>query len=151
MALKDMWFDVPTAESSFMLIGSIEPMTEFSQNRNAPKRQRVDLDDNGNGTGKRLWKGTVADPTGIGEKNATFDVLFIADVQPVPSTAPVSPGFTPVVLEGMQVKPKIAGSGEFKSIGWKVRATGIVGDTSGSKVAPVDVPASRPSNGKAVA
>ncbi|MFE3796959.1 hypothetical protein [Nocardia tengchongensis] len=155
MALKDVWFTPEFSEAfpmGLVLVGVIEAVTEFSRERNAPKRQKVDLDDQGNGTGKRLWKGTVTDPTGSGSKNQTFDVLFIADVQPVPSSSPISPGFTPVVLEGLQIKPKMQGAGEFKSIGWNIRATGIAGDNSGAKVPPADVPASRSArDGKAVA
>ncbi|MGW4739014.1 hypothetical protein [Nocardia xishanensis] len=148
MALKDVWFSVNFGEAfpmGLVLMGSIEPMTEFSSDRNAPKRQRVDLDNEGNGTGKRLWKGTVTDPAGAGARSTSFDVTFVADVQPVPSAAPLMPGITPIVLEGLQIKPKIQGSGEFKSIGWTIRATGIAGDTSGAKQAPADPGAARQS------
>ncbi|MEU0545022.1 hypothetical protein ABZ319_34635 [Nocardia sp. NPDC005978] len=155
MSLKNAWLR-PAHDEMFengaVLLGQIEPLAEFSSDRNAPKRQRLDLDDEGRGTGKLLWKGTVADPTGMGAKNSTFDVVFVADVMPVPSAQPVLPGVTPVRLEGLQVKPKIVGNGEYKSIGWNVRATGFEGDTSGSKQPPADVPASRPArDGKAVA
>ncbi|MEU2126537.1 hypothetical protein [Nocardia niwae] len=152
MALKDVWFSVDFAEAfpmGLLLVGEIAPVTEFSRDRNAPKIQKQDYDFEGNGTGKRLWKGTVMDPTGMGSKNASFDVTFVSDVQPVPSASPVSQGVTPVVLEGLQIKPKIAGQGEFKSIGWTVRATGIAGDNSGAKQAPADPGAARPAGSKA--
>ncbi|MCP9619677.1 hypothetical protein FOH10_09150 [Nocardia otitidiscaviarum] len=155
MALKDVWFRPEFGEAfpmGLLLMGAVEPMTEFSRDRNAPKRQKVDLDDDGNGTGKRLWKGTVMDPSGMGAKNASFDVTFVADVAPVPSADALSPNVYPVVLEGLQIKPRVVGNGEFKSIGWYIRATGIVGDTSGAKQAPADVPSSRPArDGKAAA
>ncbi|MBF6212249.1 hypothetical protein IU433_17545 [Nocardia puris] len=154
MALKDAWFAPPegTFPNGLVLVGGIEAVTEFSKDRNAPKRHKVDLDDFGNGTGKRLWKGTVSDSSGSGAKNMTYDVTFVCDVQPVPSALPVIPGFTPVELEGLEVKPRVVGNGEFKSIGWYLRATGIKGDNSGAKVPPADVPASRPGReGKAVA
>ncbi|WP_051178227.1 hypothetical protein [Nocardia concava] len=152
MALKDAWLK-PVYEDVFpegtMLIGGIEPITEYNADRSKPKKQKVDLDDFGNGTGKRLWKGTVADPTGSGAKGKTLDVVFVSDVQPVPSVPSVMPGYTPVVLEGLQVKPRIVGDGQFKSIGWSLRATGIVGDNSGANQPPADVPASRPArNGR---
>ncbi|MEV6069256.1 hypothetical protein AB0L82_22140 [Nocardia sp. NPDC052001] len=155
MALKNMWL-TPDHDMTFpeglVLVGTVEPVTEFSRDRNAPKRQKVDLDDEGNGTGKRLWTATVSDSSINGARNAMFDVLFIADVRPVPSAQPFAPGYTPIVLEGLQVKPKLVGNGEFKSIGWSYRATGIKGDNSGSKQPPVDAPASRPARGdKAVA
>lgn len=138
MALKDVWF-TPAFEDAFpmglFLLGEIQPVTEFSTDRNAPKRQRLDLDAEGNGTGKRLWKGTVTDPAAANAKQASFDVVFVADVQPVPVAPEIARGMRPVELEGLQVKPKIAGQGEFKSIGWTIRATGIKGDNSGAKSA----------------
>lgn len=138
MALKDVWF-TPAFEDAFpmglFLLGEIAPVTEFNSDRNAPKRQRLDLDAEGNGTGKRLWKGTVTDPAAANAKQASFDVVFVADVQPVPAAPEIARGMRPVELEGLQVKPKIAGQGEFKSIGWTIRATGIKGDNSGAKAA----------------
>ncbi|MBF6358464.1 hypothetical protein IU449_28615 [Nocardia higoensis] len=139
MALKDAWFRPDFHEAfpkGLFLLGDIEPVTEFSRDRNAPKVQKLDFDFEGNGTGKRLWKGTVTDPTAANAKNASFDVTFVADVQPVPAAPEIVPGMTPIELEGLQVKPKIAGAGEFKSIGWTVRATGIKGDNSGAKTNP---------------
>ncbi|MBF6194162.1 hypothetical protein U3653_22205 [Nocardia sp. CDC186] len=138
MALKDVWF-TPAFEDAFpmglFLLGEIAPVTEFSSDRNAPKRQRLDLDAEGNGTGKRLWKGTVTDPAAANARQASFDIVFVADVQPVPAAPEIARGMRPVELEGLQVKPKIAGQGEFKSIGWTIRATGIKGDNSGAKSA----------------
>ncbi|WP_228815282.1 hypothetical protein [Nocardia cyriacigeorgica] len=125
------------------LLGEVTAMTEFSSDRNAPKRQRLDLDNEGNGTGKRLWKATVTDPAAPNARQASFDVTFVADVQPVPSTPEVAPGMRPIELEGLQIKPKIAGQGEFKYIGYNVRATGIKGDTSGVKQSPADPGAAR--------
>src|SRR5690606_770252 len=136
MALKDAWFRPDFHEAfpkGLFLLGEIEPVTEFSRDRNAPKVQKQDFDFDGNGKGKRLWKGTVTDPTAANAKNASFDVTFVADVQPVPAAAEIVPGMTPIELEGLMVKPKVTGSGEFKSIGWTVRATGIKGDNSGAK------------------
>jgi hypothetical protein len=152
MALKDLWF-TPSFGDAFpkgvFLLGAVTAVTEFSTDRNAPKRQKLDLDDDGNGSGKRLWKGTVTDPTAPNAKQASFDVLFISDVLPVPAVSEIVPGMTPIELEGLQIKPKVAGAGEFKSIGWNVRATGIKGDNSGSKQAPADPGAARPAASKA--
>ncbi|MET8653826.1 hypothetical protein [Nocardia aurea] len=136
MALKDVWFRPDFHEAfpkGLFLLGDIEPVTEFSQDRNAPKVQKLDIDYEGNGTGKRLWKGTVTDPCASNAKNAAIDVTFVAEYQPVPAALEIVPGMTPIELEGLMVKPKIAGAGEFKSIGWTVRATGIKGDNSGAK------------------
>jgi hypothetical protein len=152
VALKDVWFTPAFGEAfpkGLFLLGDIQAVTEFSTDRNAPKRQRVDLDNDGNGTGKRLWKGTITDPAAANARQASYDVIFVSDVQPVPAAPEIVPGMTPIELEGLQIKPKIAGSGEFKSIGWSIRATGIKGDTSGAKQAPADPGAARPGTGKA--
>ncbi|MEU7769489.1 hypothetical protein AB0B25_31015 [Nocardia sp. NPDC049190] len=152
MALKDIWFQPAfhvAFEKGLFLLGTVQPVTEFQKDRSAPTRQKVDLDNDGNGTGKRLWKATVTDPTAPNAKQASFDVIFVSDVQPVPAAPEIVPGMTPIELEGLQIKPKIAGSGEFKSIGWSIRATGIKGDNSGSKQAPTDPGAARPSSAKA--
>ncbi|MEV4206630.1 hypothetical protein [Nocardia salmonicida] len=139
MALKDMW--IPTDFDAvfplgLMLVGAIEPDEEFSSDRNAPKRQKIDMDREGNGSRKRMWKATVMDPAGAGKgaKNTGFDITFISDVVPVPSADEVMAGFRPIRLEGLMLKPRVTGNGEFKSIGFYIRATGIVGDNSGAKV-----------------
>lgn len=137
MALKDMWLstDFRTAfPMGVFLLGNIEAVTEFNQDRSAPKRHQLDFDRDGNGSGKRLWKGTIMDPSGSNAKQTSFDVVFVADQQPVPSAPEISDGVRPIVLEGLMLKPKVVGNGEFKSIGWNIRATGIVGDNSGAKV-----------------
>ncbi|BCK54004.1 hypothetical protein [Nocardia wallacei] len=151
MSLKDGWF-TPAFDAfpmGLFLLGEIQPVTEFSTDRNAPKRQRVDLDNDGNGTGKRLWKGTVTDPSAANAKQASFEVVFVADQQPVPSAPEISKNVRPIELEGLHVKPKMAGQGEYKSIAWTVRATGIKGDNSGAKQPPNNVGASRPRDDKA--
>ncbi|WP_067839585.1 hypothetical protein [Nocardia lijiangensis] len=148
MALKDVWLAPVGAEAwpkGLYLMGEIAPVLEFSSDRNAKKRQEVDLNEDGTGTGKRLWKGTVSDPTAMGAKNSSFDVVFVADVQPVPAAAEIAPGITPIELEGAMVKPRVVGNGEYKSIGWYVRASGIKGDTSGAKQVPADPGAARQS------
>lgn len=152
MALKNVWF-TPEFHEAFpmglFLLGEIQAVTEFSTDRNAPKVQKIDIDNEGNGTRKRLWKGTVTDPAAANAKQASFDLVFVSDVQPVPAAPEIARGMRPIELEGLQVKPKIAGSGEFKSIGWNIRATGIKGDNSGSNQAPSDSGAGRSSGSKA--
>ncbi|WP_245910020.1 hypothetical protein [Nocardia amikacinitolerans] len=141
-----MWFSPAFGEAfpkGLFLLGEVAPWLEFSQDRNAPKIQRVDLDQEGRGSGKRLWKATVTDPTAPNAKSASFDITFVADVQPVPAAPEIVPGMTPIELEGLHVKPRMVGDGNFKSIGWYVRATGIKGDTSGAKQTPADPGAAR--------
>ncbi|WP_029901390.1 hypothetical protein [Nocardia brasiliensis] len=153
MALKDVWFS-PEFHVAFpkglFLLGNVSPLTKFQRDRNAPVIQEVDMDQDGNGTGKRLWKATVTDPTAENVNQVGFQVVFVADVMPVPAAAEIVPGMTPIELEGLQIKPKMAGAGEFKRIGWSIRATGIKGDSSGS-VAPGDHSASSSRGGKAAA
>ncbi|MFD5179772.1 hypothetical protein ACFWM1_28470 [Nocardia sp. NPDC058379] len=138
MALKDMWIPTDFAAvfpRGLMLIGEIEADEEFSSDRNAPKRQKIDMDRDGNGSRMRMWKATVMDPSGAGKgaKNTGLDITFISDVMPTPSADEVAPGFRPIVLEGLMLKPRVIGNGEFKSISFYIRATGIKGDNSGAK------------------
>ncbi|WP_280407983.1 hypothetical protein [Nocardia brasiliensis] len=147
MALKDMW--IPTDFRSVfpkgvLLLGEIEAQVEFSEDRNAPKRHALDFDREGNGSGKRLWKATIMDRAGGKANQASFDVTFVADQVPVPSEPEVMDGLRPIELEGLLLKPRVVGNGQFKSIGFYIRATGIKGDNSGAKVPPADPGASRP-------
>lgn len=141
MSLKDAWFTPEFVEAfpmGLFLLGEIQAVTQFSSDRDAPKIQRQDFDREGNGSGKRLWKGTVTDPSASNAKQASFEVTFVADQQPVPAAAAIVPGMRPIELVGLQVKPRMTGAGEFKSIGWTVRATGIKGDNSGAKGSATD-------------
>ncbi|MFF0493603.1 hypothetical protein ACFYTQ_31675 [Nocardia sp. NPDC004068] len=139
MALKDMW--IPTDFRSVfpkgvLLLGDIEAQIEFSEDRNAPKRQALDFDREGNGSGKRLWKATIMDRAGGKANQASFDITFVADQVPVPSEPEVMDGLRPIELEGLLLKPRVVGNGNFKSVGFYIRATGIKGDNSGAKGAP---------------
>ena len=107
-----------------VLTGEIEPDNEYQSQedraRNRAVSQRVD-----EATGKRMWKGTLTDPSETKPGRASFPVHFVSDVQPVPSTEEVLPGMRPVELEGLQVQPKVGGQGEFKYLTYEVWATGI--------------------------
>ncbi|WP_225732243.1 MULTISPECIES: hypothetical protein [unclassified Nocardia] len=152
MASGNVWLNTVHGEffpKGVFLLTAVEPLTEFQRDRNAPVVQKVDLDYEGKGTGKRLWKATIIDRDAANAKQASYDVIFVADAQPVPPVA-VGEGLPQVELVGLMVKPKLIGSGEYKSIGWSIRATGFKGDNSGT-VAPGDHSASAPRNGKAAA
>ncbi len=147
MALKDLRLSVEFGmafEMGLVLVGEIQPDTEYNQNRNAPARQKVDPV-----TGKRQWKATCTDPSETNPRKSSIQVIFLADVAPIPSTPEVLPGMRAIELEGVTLQPKVSGQGEFKSLGWTVRATGIVGDTSGAKQGPANPGASRPRDEKA--
>jgi hypothetical protein len=107
-----------------VLMGEVAPDTEYQSREDRaagrPVRQRVD-----ELTGKRQWKATVSDPNELNAKRASFEVTFLADVQPVPATAEVLPGVRPVELEGVTAEPRVAGNGEFKYQSYLFRATGF--------------------------
>ncbi|MEV0461430.1 hypothetical protein AB0I30_07290 [Nocardia tengchongensis] len=150
MALKDLRFPVPFLEAypkKLIASGQPEPDNEYNANRNAAPRQRVD-----EVTGLRQWKLTCMDPSETNPKRSAVQVIFLADVAPIPAGVEIGDGVHFIELEGLTLQPKVSGQGEFKSLGWTVRATGIKGDTSGAKLPPVEAPASRPARSdKAVA
>ncbi|MFI5607568.1 hypothetical protein [Amycolatopsis sp. NPDC051903] len=119
-----------------VMVGEVSPDNEYQsrEDRSAgrPTRQRVD-----EVTGKRQWKVMVTDPAETKAKRASFEITFLADVQPVPTTSEVLPGMRPVELEGLTAEPRVAGQGEFKYQSYAFRATGFraVAGGSGTKTA----------------
>jgi hypothetical protein len=107
-----------------VLIGDIAPDNEYRNREDKaagrPIRQRID-----EVTGKRQWKATVTDPDEPHGKRASFEITFVADVQPVPNTSEVLPGMRPIQLEGLTAEPRVAGNGEFKYQSYVYRATGF--------------------------
>jgi translation initiation factor 2 beta subunit (eIF-2beta)/eIF-5 len=118
-----------------VMVGEVAPDNEYQSREDKasgrPTRQRVD-----EVTGKRQWKATVTDPSETNSKRASYDVTFLADVQPVPTTAEVLPGMRPVELEGLTAEPKVAGNGEFKYQSYLFRATGFKAAASGGGAKP---------------
>src|SRR5215470_9425527 len=102
-----------------VLVGEIEPdwayQSDVDRARGRAKVQRKD-----ERTGKLIWKGTLTDPSESRSKRASFDVRFIADVQPVPTTDEVIPGMRPIELDGLEVEPRVSGQGEFKYLAYEV-------------------------------
>jgi hypothetical protein len=107
-----------------VLMGEVAPDNEYQSREDRaagrPVRQRIDET-----TGKRQWKGTVTDPDERNAKRASFEITFLADVQPVPATTEVLPGVRPIELDGMTAEPRVAGNGEFKYQSYVFRATGF--------------------------
>ncbi|WP_280255188.1 hypothetical protein [Nocardia wallacei] len=135
-----------------VLNSEIVPLTKYNPDPRSIPEQEFDIDKKtGEGTGNPLWKATVTDPHEDKAKRKSFEVIFIAPVQPVPSTEEIVPGtgWRMVELEGLTAEPKVMGQGEFKYLGYQYRATGIKGDNSGAKVPPNNVGASRPRDDKA--
>ncbi|MGH3858640.1 hypothetical protein [Actinokineospora sp.] len=94
-----------------VLMGELSADTEYQSREERasgrPVRQKVD-----ELTGKGQWKATVTDPNEPNSKRASFDVTFLADVQPVPTTNEVLPGMRPVELAGLTAEPRgVRGSG----------------------------------------
>lgn len=112
-----------------VLIGDLAPDTEYQTREDKaaarPVRQKTDQV-----TGQRQWKATVTDPDEPTAKRASFEITFVADVQPVPSTTEVLPGMRPIELEGLTAEPRVAGNGEFKYQSYVYRATGFAATTS---------------------
>lgn len=130
-------FPVEFAEAfpqGLVLMGEVAPDNEYQSREERaagrPARQKVD-----ELTGKRQWKATVTDPNEPNAKRASFEVTFLADVQPVPTTAEVLPGVRPVELEGLTAEPRVAGNGEFKYLTYLYRATAFraAGSAGGSR------------------
>ncbi|MFC5290702.1 hypothetical protein ACFPM7_26915 [Actinokineospora guangxiensis] len=107
-----------------VMTGEVMPDTEFQSRedkaRNRPVRQRMD-----EATGLRQWKAVMTDPGEPNAKRASFEVTFLAEVQPVPTTVEALPGMRPVELDGLTAEPRIAGNGEFKYLTYVFRATGF--------------------------
>lgn len=120
-------FPIEFAEAfpqGLVLMGEVAPDNEYQSREDRaagrPVRQKID-----EVTGKRQWKGTVTDPDERNAKRASFEVTFVADVQPVPTTSEVLPGMRQVELDGLTAEPRLAGNGEFRYQSFVFRATGF--------------------------
>lgn len=67
----------------------------------------------------------MTDPSQPNAKRASFEITFVADVQPVPTTSEALPGMRPIELEGLTAEPRVAGNGEFKYQSYVFRSTGF--------------------------
>ncbi|MGH3673893.1 MAG: hypothetical protein ACRDSH_25210 [Pseudonocardiaceae bacterium] len=107
-----------------VLVGEVTPDNEYQTREDKatgrPVRQKIDQL-----TGHRQWKATVTDPDEPSAKRASFEITFIADVQPVPITAEALPGMRPIELAGLTAEPRVSGHGEFKYQSYLYRATGF--------------------------
>src|SRR5262245_46542924 len=115
-----------------VLIGEATPDNEYQSREDRaagrPVRQKVD-----EVTGKRQWKGTVTDPDERNAKRASFEITFLADIQPVPTTAEALPGMRQIELDGLTAEPRLAGNGEFKCQSFVFRSTGFKAAGSAAK------------------
>src|SRR4051812_11084423 len=102
-------------------VGDVTPDNEYQPDKSRPARQNRD-----EMTGKLQWKVTVTDPSEKKAKRASFDLVFLADHQPVPSAPELAPGtgMRLIELEGLTAEPRVMGQGEFKYLGYTFRAEG---------------------------
>ena len=116
-----------------MQVGDVEPDNEYQQDKSKPARQNRD-----ELTGKLQWRVTVTDPDQKNAKRASFVLIFLADVQPVPSAPELAAGtgLRMVELAGLTAEPKVQGQGEFKYLGYMFRAEGYAESLSGSGSKP---------------
>lgn len=138
-----------------LLMSAIGPAIKYNADRNALPEQKYDIDPKtGEGTGLPLWTATVTDPHEASDgkgKRASFEITFVARVQPIPAGEQIGDDMWWVHLEGLTAEPKVMGQAPYQYLGYNFRATGIKGDNSGAKQPPADVSASRPRGDKAVA
>lgn len=106
-----------------MLLGPISPDMEYER----PNVQKTDPV-----TGLLQWVAAVSDPDEDKAKRASFEVTFLAPVQPVPSTPELlaGSGIRMIELAGLSAEARRMGQGEFTYVGFVYRATGIKGDTN---------------------
>lgn len=119
-------FSVEHAEvfpKGLMLLGPIGLDMEYER----PNVQKTDPV-----TGLLQWVAAVSDRDEDKAKRASFQVTFLAPVQPVPSTPELLPGsgIRMIELVGLTAEPRRMGQGEFTYVGYVYRATGIKGDTN---------------------
>lgn len=125
-----------------VLVGDIEQALEYTSDRNATPRQRIDAPVEEGGTGLPLWSANVTDPSEPKAKKASFAVLVASSHQPVPVNPEVLPGMRAVEFDGLTCTPRVAGQGEYKSLSYQFFATGITGDSNTPRAS---VPSSKPS------
>lgn len=145
MAIKRGYrFPVEHAEvfpKGLMLLGPIGPDMEFDR----PNVQKTDPV-----TGLLQWTGAVSDPDEDKAKRASFEVVFTAPVQPVPSTPELvaGSGIRMIELDGLTAEARRMGQGEYTFVGFVYRATGIKGDTNAPAPAAKSAPSMRTDGAK---
>ncbi|BCJ29612.1 hypothetical protein [Actinocatenispora sera] len=90
-------------------------------------------------TGLLQWKANVTDPSETNAKRASFALLFVAAVQPVPET-PSWCGYRHAAHRagGPDGGAGVMGQGEFKYLGYIFRAEGYRPAVAGGKAARSD-------------
>ncbi|MEV0061258.1 hypothetical protein [Nocardia sp. NPDC050718] len=142
--LRGFRFPVSQSEAfpmGLVLNGQIEPAIKYNPDRNAVPEQLRDYNPKTNeGTGLLMWKASITDNHEPKAKRKTFELIFLAENVPVPSTDELAPGtgLRLIEVEGLMAEPKVMGQGEFKYQGYQFYAGGIKGDNSGSRNVSAD-------------
>lgn len=121
-----------------VMVGEVQPWMEYQSRedraRGREARQRTD-----ERTGLRIYKVTVSDPSATRDQEKSVTVQITAEVQPVPPEGvEVQPDVVvrPVEFEGMTAEPRVEGTGEFKRLGYVLRATGMHAPGPGKPARP---------------
>ncbi|KGN31136.1 plasmid replication, integration and excision activator [Knoellia sinensis KCTC 19936] len=103
------------------LVSEVTPVYDFDRSTKDNKVQQVDKDN-----GLLLWQIDVVDPDpNAPRKQKTVSVKFAAKVQPVPPSNDGSSPFTPVEFEGLTALAYIQESGDFSSVVYSYKASGM--------------------------
>ncbi|MFB8007526.1 hypothetical protein [Nocardia sp. NPDC056000] len=128
-------------EKGVLLLDGIEPVYKYNERRRAYTTEQ----DRDEVTGLLMWKARLMDlDADVKDKQAGVNLIFLAEVRPIPVGREWRPGVWEIELEGLTVEARASVAGDFATMSYTYRATGIKGDTSGAKQPPVDAPATRP-------
>ncbi|MET7767520.1 hypothetical protein [Nocardia sp. NPDC005366] len=119
---KNLRFKIEFAEFFYMglyQMGPVQPLREYSQDRNRPGRQVRD-----EVTGLLVWKIKVTDPAVENADRAAYAVHILSEEEPVPTTQETSPHIRPIELVDVTAQPRLKGSAEFKFQSYQIRASG---------------------------
>ncbi|WP_228002218.1 hypothetical protein [Nocardia australiensis] len=137
MALKGYRFPISHSEAfpmGLVLVGPIEPLTKYNQDRNAAPEQRYDFDPED----RRRYG--PADVEGHGHRSVgdKFQARQLsADLPAEVQRCPLLLRLCRVCVRlswRLLAEPRVMGQGEFKYQGFNFYAGGIKGDNSGAKV-----------------
>lgn len=103
------------------LVSEVSPVNDFTKSTREVKIQEVDPD-----SGLLMWQVDIvdADPSAP-RKQKAVSVKIAAKVQPVPPSNDGNSPFTPVEFEGLTARAYIQESGDFRSIVYSYRASGL--------------------------
>lgn len=107
--------------SGAYLVSEVRQVNDFDRSTKENKVQQIDKDN-----GLPVWAVDVvdADPEAP-RKSKTVTVKITAKHQPVPPSNEDNTPFTPVEFEGLSGLPYIDDNGNFSTITWSMKATGI--------------------------